>query len=167
MRNIPDIFLTSNPSAYYVKLLCPFGSSKYNFIFLSCRITLVSPMDNNPSHSQQWCYQHSIMTVRSGRALSDAILILTKMNTDVISKIHLFVLNASQTQLFLAWMHTFLSLSLTVMPENFVLIKLIFILSKEREAPYARHHSRPYPENYAFFTSTRHYTKSVLHFFYY
>ena len=49
--NILDLFLTSNPSTYSVKLSSPLGSS--NFISLTCSITLVQPQDP-PKRSCFW-----------------------------------------------------------------------------------------------------------------
>ena len=43
--NILDLFLTSNPSAYSVKLSSPLGSSDNNFISVICSITPVQPQD--------------------------------------------------------------------------------------------------------------------------
>ena len=52
--NILDIFLTSNPSAFSVKLSSPLGSSDHNLISISCSITPVLPQD-----PPKWrCFRH-------------------------------------------------------------------------------------------------------------
>ena len=43
--NIIDLFLTSNPSAYTVKLSCPLGSFDHNLISVSCPISPVQSQD--------------------------------------------------------------------------------------------------------------------------
>ena len=43
--NILDLFLTSNPSAYSVKLFSPLGTSDHNLISVTCPITLVELQD--------------------------------------------------------------------------------------------------------------------------
>ena len=42
--NILDLFLTSNPSAYSIKLFSPLGSSDHNLISVSCSIAPVHPL---------------------------------------------------------------------------------------------------------------------------
>ena len=43
--NILDLFLTSNPSSYSVKLFSPLGSSDHNLISLTCLTAPVPPRD--------------------------------------------------------------------------------------------------------------------------
>ena len=43
--NILDLFLTSNTSAYFVKLFSPLGSSDHNLISVTCSITAVQSQD--------------------------------------------------------------------------------------------------------------------------
>ena len=55
--NILDLFLTSNPSAYSVKLSSPLGSSNHNLISLTCSITPVLPQ--NPPRRRCFCHFNS------------------------------------------------------------------------------------------------------------
>ena len=52
--NILDLFLTSNPSAYSVKLSSPLGSSVHNLNSVTCPITPVQPQDP----PKQRCFWH-------------------------------------------------------------------------------------------------------------
>jgi len=52
--NILDLFLTSNPSAYSVKLFSPLGSSDHNLISVFCPITPVRPLDP----ARRRCFWH-------------------------------------------------------------------------------------------------------------
>ncbi len=52
--NILDLFLTSNPSKYSVKLFPPLGSPNHNLISVSCPITPVHPLDPPKRH----CFWH-------------------------------------------------------------------------------------------------------------
>ena len=52
--NILDNFLTSNPSAYSVKLSSPLGSSDHNLISVTCSITTMQPQDS----PKQRCFWH-------------------------------------------------------------------------------------------------------------
>ena len=51
--NILDLFLTSNPSAYSVKLSCPLGSSDHNLISDTCSIIPVQ-RQNTPKRRCFW-----------------------------------------------------------------------------------------------------------------
>ena len=54
MPNILDLFLTSNPSAYSVKLSSPLDSSDHNLISVTCSIAPVQPQDP----PKQRCFWH-------------------------------------------------------------------------------------------------------------
>ena len=49
-----DMFLTSNPSAYSVKLFSPLGSSDRNLISVTCSITPLQPQDQ----PKRRCFWH-------------------------------------------------------------------------------------------------------------
>ena len=51
--NILDLYLTSHPSSYTVKLFSPLGSSDHNLISVSCPITPVQPLEP-PSPRRYW-----------------------------------------------------------------------------------------------------------------
>jgi hypothetical protein len=51
--NILDLFLTSHPSPYSVKLFSPLGSSDHNLISVTCPIAPVRPLDP-PSRRRLW-----------------------------------------------------------------------------------------------------------------
>jgi len=53
--NILELFLTSNPSAYLVKLFSPLSSSDHYLISVSCPITPVPPL-NPPKQRYFWHY---------------------------------------------------------------------------------------------------------------
>ncbi len=53
--NILDLFLTTNPSAYFVELFSPLGSSDHNLISVSCPIAPVPPQDP-PRRRSFWHY---------------------------------------------------------------------------------------------------------------
>ena len=53
--NILDLFLTSNPSAYSVKLFSPLGSSDHNLISVSCPIAPVPPRDPPKQRCLTFC----------------------------------------------------------------------------------------------------------------
>ena len=57
MPNILDIFLTSNPSAYSVKLSSPLGSFHHNHISVTCSITPVLPQEQ----PKRRCFWHSTL----------------------------------------------------------------------------------------------------------
>ena len=88
--NILDIFLTSNPSAYSVKLSSPLGSSNHNLISVTCYIAPMQPQDT-PKRSGG---ASGISTLLSGRTYDSIILIFLGMIIASVSEIFLFVPSA-------------------------------------------------------------------------
>ena len=154
--NILDLFLTSNPSSYSVKLFSPLGSSDHNLISLTCLAAPVPPRDP----PRQRCFWH----FNSAR-WDD----LRQYYSDFPWNDYCFhgrdpSLSAERiTEVIVSGMeacipHTF-SLPNARQPWfNFTCSRAV----KDREVAHKRYRRNPSAENHALYISARNHAKSVL-----
>ena len=154
--NILDLFLTTNPSAYTVKLSSPLGSSDHNLISVTCPIAPLPPQDP-PARRCLWHYNSaqwedlrryysdfpwSDYCFRDG----DPSLCAERITEVIISGMEAYV------------PHTFSIPNARKPWFNLACSRAVH----DREAAHKRYRGHPTPESHALYISARNHAKSVL-----
>ena len=154
--NILDLFLTSNPSAYTVKLFSPLGSSDHNLISLTCPIAPVLPQDP-PKPRCLWHYASAEWdNLRQYYAdfpwndfcfrARDPSLCAERITEVIISGMEAFIPHSfSNPKARKPWFNSACSHAI-----------------HDREKAYKRYRSHPTPENHTLYKSAQNHAKSVL-----
>ena len=154
--NILDLFLTSNSSAYSVKLFSPLGSSDHNLISVSCPIAPVPPLDP----PKQRCFWHYASAkwedLRQYYSdfpwndfcfrVRDPSLCAKRITEVIVSGMEAYI------------PHTFSNPKARKPWFNSTCSRAV----KDREVAHKRYRSNPSPETHALYISARNHTKSVL-----
>ena len=154
--NILDLFLTTNPSAYTVKLFSPLGSSDHNLISATCPIAPIPPQDP-PARRCLWHYNSARWEdlrryysdfpwndycFRAG----DPSLCAERITEVIVSGMEAYI------------PHTFSDPKARKPWFNSACSRAVI----GREAAHKRYRSHPSPESHALYISARNQAKSVL-----
>ena len=154
--NILDLFLTSNPSAYSIKLFSPLGSSDHNLISAICPVAPILPVDP-PGRRRLWHFDSASWEDLEQYFFDfpwkdycfrdrDPNLCAQRITEVIVSGMEAYIPSSfSNTNAKKPWFNSTCSRAV-----------------RDREEAFRRYRNHPSPESHALYISTRNRTKSVL-----